>query len=63
MTHLTVAASPTKPYIDFSGGNTVDLDMKEIGCRRITSRDLSNSHFPTSFSCASDFLAYTDTSA
>ena len=33
--HLIAAASPTKLCLDFSSGSTVDLDMKEIGRRRI----------------------------
>ena len=61
MSHFTVAASLTKLCIEFSSEDTVDLDMKGIGNRHIPSRDLSNSHFPPSFSCASDFLASSDT--
>ena len=38
MSHLTVAASPTKPSLDFSSGYTVDLDMKEIGCENYFQR-------------------------
>ena len=38
--HLTEYASTTKLCLDFSSGDTVDLDMKEIGRRRIPSRDL-----------------------
>ena len=63
MSHLTATASPTKLCLEFSSGDTVDLEMKDIGRRRIPSRDLSNSHFPPSFSCASDFLASSDKSA
>ena len=40
MAHLTTGASPKKICLDFSSGDTVDLDMKEIGRRRIPSRDL-----------------------
>ena len=59
MAHLTSADSPTKLCIEFSSGNTVYLDMKEIGRRRIPSRELSNSHFPPYFYCSSAFLPYT----
>ena len=51
----------TKLCIEFFSEDTVDLDMKGIGNRHIPSRDSSNSHFPPSFSCASDFLASSDT--
>ena len=49
MDHLTAASSPTKLRLDFFSGYTVDIDMKEIDRRCISSRDLSNSHFPLSF--------------
>ena len=42
MAHLTAAEYPTKPCLYFFSGDTVDLEMKEIGRRRIPSRDLSN---------------------
>ena len=63
MAHLTEAAYPTKLCLDFYSGNTVYLEMKDISRRHINSRDFSNSHFPPSFSCASDFLASYETSA
>ena len=63
MSHLTVSSSNTKLYIKFSSGNTVDLKMRKIGCRCIPSRDLSNSHFPLSFSCASEFIVSYETSS
>ena len=44
MAHITVADSTTKIYLHFYIGDTVDVEMKEIGRRRIPSRDLSNSH-------------------
>ena len=40
MEHLTVDDSPTKLCLEFSSGDNVDIDMKDIGRRRITSRDL-----------------------
>ena len=52
-----------KLCIEFPGGDTIDLDIKDIGRRRIPSRDLSNSHLLTSFYCASDFIASSDTSS
>ena len=61
--HLTAATSPTNLCLDFSSGDTVDIEMKDIGHRRIPYRDLSNSHFPPSFYCAYDFIASSDTSA
>ena len=63
MAHLTAAASTTKLHLDFSSIDTVDLDMKEIGSGRIPSREFSNSHFPPSFSCASEFIVSSYTSA
>ena len=54
---------PKKMRLVFSSGDTVDLKMKEISRRRIPSRDLSNSHFPLTFSCDSGFIAYSGTSA
>ena len=62
MAQLTVDDPPTNLCLDFSRGDTVDLDMKEIGHRRITSRDFSDSQFPPSFSCVSDFLSSNDAS-
>ena len=62
MAHLTAFSFPAELCIDFYSGNTVDLDMKDIGRRRITSRELTNSHFPTSFSCACDLLSLSETS-
>ena len=56
MDHLTETDSPTHLCLGFSNGDTVDLEMKEIGRRQISSRELSNSHFPPFFSCASDLL-------
>ena len=49
LAHLTVATSSKKQCLDFSSGDTVDIEMKEIGLRRIPSRDLSNSHFSPTF--------------
>ena len=49
MDHLTVASFPEKLWFEFSSGDTVDIDMDEIGRRFIPSRYLSNSHFPLSF--------------
>ena len=46
MTHLNAADSPTKLCIEFSSGNTVDLETKGICCSCIPSKDLSNSHTP-----------------
>ena len=43
MAHLTTAASLTKLFLDFSSGDTVDIEMKDIGCRHIPSREFSNS--------------------
>ena len=63
MAQLTAAASPKNICLDFYSGNTVDIDMKEIGRRRIPSRYLSNSHFLPDFSCTSDFLASSHKSA
>ena len=40
MSRLTVVYSPTKICPYFYSDDTVDLEMKEIGHRRITSRDL-----------------------
>ena len=42
MDHLNEAASTIKPCIDFSGGETIDIEMKEMGRRRIPSGYLSN---------------------
>ena len=63
MAHLTLSASPTKMCLDFSSGNTVDIDMKDIGRRRIISRDFPNSHFSSSFYFSSDFIASAETYA
>ena len=60
--HLTLDASPKNPCLKFSNGDTVALDKKEIGFKRSTSRDLSNSYFKSYFYCASDFLSSTDSS-
>ena len=57
MAHLNVSEYPTKLSLDFSSGDTVDLEMKEIGRRPITSRYLFNSQFSLHFFCAYDFLA------
>ena len=61
--HLTSDASPTKLCLDFSSGKTVDLEMKDIGRRWILYIELSNSHFLTSFYCASSFIASSVTSS
>ena len=61
--HLTVAAYPKKRCLEFSSGDTDDIHMIDIGRRLIPSRDLSNSQFPYSFSCASDFIDSSETSA
>ena len=62
MSHLAAAVSPTKVCLEFSSGDTVDLEMKEIGCRHITSRDLSNSQFPPAFYYAYNFIPSYETS-
>ena len=38
MAHLTAADSPANYVLTFSSGNTVNIDMKEIGDRCIPSR-------------------------
>ena len=53
VSHSTAASFPTKLYLEFSSSVTIDPEMKEINRRHITSKDSSNSHFPSSFSCAS----------
>ena len=58
----TVTAYPTKLCLELSSGNTIDLEIKEIGGRCIPSRDLSNSHFLLSFSVAYDFITSYETS-
>ena len=58
-----MSAYPTKTCLEFSSGDTVDLEMKEISRRHIPYRDMSNSHFPLIFSCAYEFLASSDTSS
>ena len=63
MAHLNAAVSPENICLDFSCGDTVDIEMKEIGRRRIPSRDLSDSHFPLSLYCASDSFAYSESSS
>ena len=63
MAHLTAAASPKNLHLDFFSGDTVNLEMKEISRRHIPSRDFPNSHLPPYFSCASDFLDSSETSA
>ena len=60
MEHLTVDDSPTKLCLEFSCGDTVDIDIKKVGHRCIPSRYLSNLHFSLSFSCASNFIASID---
>ena len=40
MSCLTVGYSHTKLCVNFSIGDTVGIDMKEIGCRHSSSRDL-----------------------
>ena len=56
MGNLTSAASPTRLCLEFSSGDAVDIEMKEIGCRQIPSRELSNSNFPPSLCCDSEFI-------
>ena len=63
MAHLTAASSPAKLCIYFPRGGTIDIEMKYIGHRSIPYRGLSNPHFPPFFSCASDFLDLSETSA
>ena len=63
MSQLTAAAPPTKLCLEFSSGDTVAIEMKDIGKRRIPSRDLSNSNFLPSFYFASYFLSSSDTSS
>ena len=60
MAHITADDSPKNIYLDFSSGDTVDTETKEIGRRWITSRDLSNSQFPPEFYCDSKFIASTE---
>ena len=60
---LTASYSPTKVYLEFSSGDSNDIEMKEIVRRPIPSRDLSNLHFPPYFSCDSDFIASAKSSA
>ena len=62
MAHFTADASPAKVYLELYSVDTIDLQMKEIGRRRIF-RDLSSSHFLPDFSCTSDFLASAESSA
>ena len=61
--HLTADTSPTKLCLDFSSGDTFDLEMKEIGRRRIHSREFSNSQFTLYFYFDSDFIASYETYA
>ena len=60
MAHLTAADYPTKLFLEFSSGDTVDLNRKKIVRRSIPSSYFSNSHFPPSFYCAYDFLVSTE---
>ena len=60
MAHLTADDSPRKLCIAFSSGDTVDIEMKEIGRGRIPSREFSNPHFSPAFSCDSEFIASTE---
>ena len=62
MAYLTVAVSTKKLCLEFYSRDTFDIEMKDIGCRHIPSRDLSNSHFPPYFYCASDLPASSETS-
>ena len=62
MAHITADDSPKNICLKFYNGSTVDLDMKEIGRRRIPSRDLQNSHFPPAFYYAYDFIDSSETS-
>ena len=62
MAHLTEAYYSTKLCRDFSSGVTLDLKIKEIRRMCITSRDWSNSHFTSYFSCDYDSIASTDSS-
>ena len=63
MDHLTTATSPTKSLLELSSGDTVDIEIKEIGRKRIHSRDSSNSHFKQAFYCASKFIDSTESYA
>ena len=63
MDHLTASASTKYICLEFSRGDTIDIEMKDIGCRSIPSRDLSNSKFPPAFYFVSNFIASTDSSA
>ena len=42
MSHLTEDASPKKLCLEFYSGEIVDLEMKEIVRKRITSREFPN---------------------
>ena len=63
MDDITLDASPTKLRLKFSSWDTIDLEMKEFGRKQILSREFTNSHFPPAFSCASNFLASTESFA
>ena len=62
MAHLNTADSPTKLCLDIISGDTVDIEMKEIGRRHFPFRDVSNQHFLPVFSFAYIFLASTESS-
>ena len=57
MVQINADASPKNICLEFFNFNTVDLEMKEIGRRRITSRYLSKSHLTLFFYFASEFIA------
>ena len=63
MSHLTAASYPTNTCLEFYSGDTVDIEMKDIGSGRINSRDSSNSQFLPYFSCAFEYLASYETYA
>ena len=63
MDHFTEAAYPTNLYIYLTRGDTFDINKKEIGCRRVPSGVLSNTHFQPSFYCSSGFLDSSESSA
>ena len=63
MDHFNADSFPSNICINFSSGNTVDLNTKEIFRRKITSKDWSNLQFTLLFSCAYDLIDSVDTSA
>ena len=54
--HINASAFNKNICLDFSSGEAIVIQMKEIGNNRITHRELSNSHFPTYISCDSLFI-------